>query len=94
VENNNNSLDGIVESLKKNSDLIKGGAAFLLGAYFISLKYYVVIDFLLFAAGVLLVFYGFTCCRVAGLPSLFRYEWFSSRYWSNRMHRNDDDAAK
>ncbi len=59
------TMDNLLGSLKNNSDVLKGAVAILLGSYLISIKYYVVMDFLLFAAGSALVLYGLACLRVA-----------------------------
>ncbi len=64
-QTSNYTIEGIVEMLKTNSEVLKGIAASLFGAYLISIKYYVVVDFLLFAAGVGFVLYGLVCLKVA-----------------------------
>lgn len=65
----NNSMDTMLNTLKTNSDLVKGVIALLFGSYLISIKYYVVIDFLLFAAGFALVLYGLACLKFARIQA-------------------------
>lgn len=72
MENNNsgkngsaNLFDNLLKAAKKNSNVIKGAVAVLLGSYLISVKYHVIMDFALFAAGTALVLYGLVCLKVA-----------------------------
>jgi hypothetical protein len=68
--NNKGSLDGMIDALKTNSDVLKGAVAILLGSYLISIKYYIVMDFLLFASGTMLVLYGLACLKFARIQEL------------------------
>lgn len=60
-----NAFDAFLGAARKNSNTIKGAIAVLLGSYLISIKYHVIMDFALFAAGTGLVLYGLICLKVA-----------------------------
>lgn len=68
---NNGLFDSTQSFFKRNMDLFKGMASFLLGSYLVFLKYQIIVDFGLFFLGVAAIFYGISSMGLGNIRNAF-----------------------